>query len=79
MPAPMSNGWLVSPSAVRTYVPGVATLLKSISCTFRPAVGSTPRGVVVPDATEVPPDRSSHVTGSVSVVTSVACLGPCGR
>src|SRR3954469_2083373 len=77
----MSNGRLVSPSAVivkpapvRAYRP------KSIVCTFCPDESSTPRGVEVPCATTRPAE-SFRCQGSavVAVVTTVAVLGPSGR
>ena len=77
----MSNGWLVSPSALSVKpVPAAVNPLKSMECTFSPDVASTPRGVVVPLATTVPPEfLSCHASAVVASVTTVAFFGPWGR
>src|ERR1041384_5761202 len=69
----MSNGTLVSPSAVRVYPVPTPALLKSIRWVFCRDVGSTPCGLVLPlAATEPSARRSCHGTAWVVSVTSVA-------
>lgn len=74
----MSNGRLVSPSAVSVKsVPALTYEPKSMEWTFWPELASTPRGFVVPCAT-VSPSAFLSCQGSASVasVTRVAFLGP---
>ena len=79
--ASIANGYDVSPSAVSVNPLPVASVPeKSIVWTFSPALGSRPCGVDSPSATTVPASSvSSHATGSVASLTSVARFGPSGR
>ncbi len=77
----MSNGRLLSPSAVRVKsVPRPWKAPKSIEWTFCPEEASVPRGTVRPWATVRPPASfSCQGSGVVVAVTRVAFFGPAGR